>query len=117
MKPNAAVIAFAIALAAPAAARAQTPPADLILTNARVYTVDAARPRAQAVAIRDGRIVFVGSAQEAAGLSGGATRVIDLKGQTVIPGMIDAHGHLAGLGNSLRVVDLVGTTSYDEIVE
>ena len=59
MKPNAAVIALAIALAAPGAARAQTPTADLILTNARVYTADAARPRAQAVAIRDG-FAFIG---------------------------------------------------------
>jgi predicted amidohydrolase YtcJ len=117
MKPNAAIIALAIALTAPGTARAQTPAADLILTNARVYTADAARPRAQAVAIRDGRIVFVGSAREAAALRGSATRTLDLNGKTIIPGMIDAHGHLAGLGNSLRIVDLVGTTSYEQIVE
>src|SRR5687767_15959596 len=78
--------------------------ADIILTNARVYTADAAHPRAQAVAIRDGRIVFTGSTQEAAALRGPATRVLDLQGKTVIPGMMDAHGHLTGLGSALRNV-------------
>src|SRR5688572_5349664 len=117
MKSNTALLVFAIALIAPPAARAQSQDADLILTNARIYTVDAARPRAQAVAIRSGRIIFVGSAQEVTALRGATTRVLDLAGKTVIPGMIDAHGHLTGLGSTLRMVDLVGTTSYDEIVE
>jgi hypothetical protein len=89
--------------------------ADLVLTNARIYTADQARPRAQAIAIKGDRIVFVGSATEAAVLSGSATRVIDLGGKTVIPGMIDAHGHLKGLA-ALHNVDLVGTRSYEEII-
>jgi predicted amidohydrolase YtcJ len=91
--------------------------ADVILTNARVYTADAAHPRAQAVAIRDGRIVFTGSTREAEALRGSATRVLDLQGKTVIPGMMDAHGHLTGLGSALRNVDLVGTQSFAEIVD
>src|SRR5688572_28163518 len=91
--------------------------ADVIITNARVYTADAARPRAEAVAIRGDRIVFVGSAHEAAMMRGASTRVIDVAGKTVIPGMIDAHGHLTGLGAALRTVDLVGTRSYQEIIE
>jgi predicted amidohydrolase YtcJ len=89
--------------------------ADLVLTNGRVYTADEARPRAQAVAIKGDRIVFVGSAAEAAVLSGNATRVIDLGGKTVIPGMIDAHGHLKGLA-ALHNVDLVGTRSFEEVI-
>lgn len=99
------------------AARTQAQQADLILTNARIYTADAAHPRAQAVAVRGDRIVFVGSAQEAAALRGPATKVIDLDGKTIIPGMIDAHGHLSGLGSALRTIDLMGTTSYQEIVD
>jgi predicted amidohydrolase YtcJ len=108
-------VAAALAFALPGqAAFAQQ--ADIILTNARVYTVDAAHPRAQAVAMREGRIVFTGSAQEAAALRGPSTRVLDLQGKTVIPGMMDAHGHLTGLGSALRDVDLVGTQSFAAIV-
>jgi predicted amidohydrolase YtcJ len=91
--------------------------ADLLITNARVYTVDAALPRAQAVAVRGDRIVFVGSNQEAAALRGPSTRVFDVQGKTVIPGLIDSHGHLTGLGAALRTVDLVGTRSYDAVIE
>ena len=49
-------------------------------------------------------------------MRGAATRVVDVSGRTVIPGLIDAHGHLAGLGAALRTVDLVGTRSYEEVV-
>src|SRR5690349_16277810 len=113
------VIALATALVATAALRAQPPrpaPADLIVTNARVHTVDDARPIAQALAVRDGRIAFVGDVPAALALRGPATRVLDLGGKTVIPGMVDAHGHLLGLGAALRTVDLTGTHSYDEVV-
>jgi predicted amidohydrolase YtcJ len=101
--------------ASPALAAAQQ--ADLLITNARVYTADAALPRAQAVAVRGDRIVFVGSNQEAAVLRGPHTRVFDVQGKAVIPGMIDSHGHLTGLGSALRTVDLVGTRSYDAVIE
>lgn len=87
------------------------------MTGGRVYTADQALPYAQAIAIRDDRIVFVGSNREANALRGPATRVIDVAGKAVIPGMIDAHGHLIGLGNALRTVDLVGTRSYEEIIQ
>ena len=104
-------------IAAPLAAqRPATPPADLIVTNARVYTADEARPLAEAFAVRDGRIVFVGSRQEANALKGPNTRVVDAAGKTVIPGMVDAHAHFGGLAQTLRAVDLTGTRSYDEVV-
>lgn len=90
--------------------------ADLVFTNGRIYTVDATRPMASALAVRGSRIVFVGSDTEAKALTGAATRVIDLQGKTVIPGIIDAHAHLLGLGTSLRNVNLVGATSYAEVV-
>lgn len=109
------VIATAVA-ATTTAATAQQPPADLIVTNARIYTVDATRPLAAALAVRDGKILFVGSARGALALAGPATRRLDLEGRTVIPGMVDAHVHLAGLGTALRTVDLVGTRSYDDVI-
>lgn len=90
--------------------------AEIIVTNARIYTVDEARPLAEAMAIAKGRIVFVGSAREAAALRGPRTRVVDMTGRTVIPGMTDAHAHLSGLGKVLREVDLVGTTSYADVI-
>jgi predicted amidohydrolase YtcJ len=106
-----------LALAAPRAAGAQTRgPADLVITNARIYTVDDTRPVVQALAVRDGKILFVGSVHEAMALRGPSTRVIDATGQTIIPGMVDAHAHLLGLGQALRQVDLVGTKSYEEVV-
>ncbi|MBA4071484.1 MAG: amidohydrolase [Gemmatimonas sp.] len=102
----------------PAVALAQgaTPTADLIVTNARIYTSDDTRPVVQAVAVAGGRVLFAGNAAGAMALKGAATRVLDLGGRTVIPGMIDAHGHVAGLGDALHIVDLTGTMSYDEVV-
>ena len=91
-------------------------PADLIVTNARIYTVDDSRPVVSAMAIRDGRIAFTGSASEALALKGPATRVLDAGGRTVIPGMVDAHAHLLGLGQSLRSVALYGAKSYDDVI-
>ena len=97
----------ALFIAAPLSAqRPASTPADLIVTNARVYTADEARPLAEAFAVRDGRIVFVGSRQEADALKGASTRVIDAAGRTVIPGMVDAHAHFGGLAQTLRSVDL-----------
>lgn len=92
------------------------PPADLVVVNARVYTADDARPLADAFAVRDGRIAFVGSSREARALAGANTRVVDAAGRTVIPGMVDAHAHFSGLGEKLSVVDLVGVTSYEELI-
>jgi hypothetical protein len=102
--------------AAPSPAAVPSGPAELIVTNARIHTVDAARPLAQAMAIRGGRLQFVGDATGALALRGPATRVLDARGRTIIPGMVDAHGHLLGLGLALRNVDLVGTRSYDEVI-
>ena len=91
-------------------------PADLVVTNARVYTADNARPLVEAFAIRGGRVVFVGSNTEAQFLKGASTRVYDAGGKTIIPGMVDAHAHFGGLATTLRTVDLTGTRSYDEVI-
>jgi predicted amidohydrolase YtcJ len=109
------VLAAVLAVAAPPVG-AQPAPADLIVTNARIYTADDARPRVEALAVRGGRIAFIGSAREAEALRGAATRVVDAGGETVIPGMVDAHAHFAGLAETLRSVDLTGTRSQAEAV-
>lgn len=108
-------ILFALLVAAPLGAQSARS-ADLIVTNARIYTVDDTRPIVAAMAVRDGRIAFTGSAREAMALKGANTRILDLGGRTVIPGMVDAHAHLLGLGQSLQTVDLVGSKSYDEVI-
>lgn len=96
--------------------RATPAPADLIVTNARIYTVDDGHPFVSALAVRDGKVAFIGSVREASLLRGPNTHVIDATGRTVIPGMVDAHAHLFGLGEFLRSIDLTDTRSYDEIV-
>jgi len=107
---------FAIAALAPAVIGAQAP-ADLVLVNGKIYTVDNARPVASALAVRGGRILFVGSDAEARVLANASTNVIDLHGSTVVPGIIDAHAHLVGLGNTLVRANLAGAASYDEVIE
>jgi len=67
---------------------------DLILHNGRFTTLDRANPVAEAVAIKDGRFTRVGRAEEVLPLAGGATRVIDLQGRRVLPGLIDNHLHI-----------------------
>jgi predicted amidohydrolase YtcJ len=110
--------------------------ADLILTNAKVYTfawgepdgdgapaADAPRgptgwtPDAQAVAIRGSRIIFVGSNEEAAQWRGPSSRVIDLGGATLLPGLVDAHVHIVELGRMLERVNLVGVATEAEVVD
>ncbi len=99
------------------AAQSRPDPADLIVTNARVYTVDDARPLVEAFAVKGGKVVFTGSKAEANVYKGAATKVVDAGGRTVIPGMVDAHGHFAGLAQTLRAVDLTGTRSLAEVVQ
>ncbi len=87
--------------------------ADLVVKNAKIYTVDAKNPRATAIAVRNGKIAAVGNDLKA--LEGPKTRILDAKGATIVPGLIDSHGHLEGLGSSLEILDLRGVTSGAEI--
>ena len=73
-------------------------PADTVLLNANVITVDPYRPRAEAVAIRDGKFAAVGSTAQIRSLAGPQTQVLDLSGKTVVPGFIDAHLHVLSSG-------------------
>lgn len=88
---------------------------DLLIRNATIYTVDDTFSIAQSLAVKDGKIYKIGSNEALKNLN--ATETIDAHGQAIFPGLIDAHCHFYGLGQQLQRVDLVGTTSYAEVVE
>lgn len=92
-------------------------PAELVLAGGTIYTADAKRPLAQAVAVRDGRIMAVGDDTEVMPLIGEGTRVIDLDGAFVYPGFTDSHVHLAGVGERELTLNLEGISGIDELQE
>src|SRR5581483_2426569 len=112
-----AVITTACAAAAPVAG---FPPrlqiADLILRDAVIATLDPLQPRAQAVAIGDGRILALGSDEAIARYAGPDTKVLDLHGAFVAPGFIEGHGHLLQTGQSLIDLDVGTAPNWDAIV-
>ncbi len=132
------VTAFAILLSGCGSEQTGSPAADsadLVLTNARVYTLDWGEPGpggevaddapvsdggwepdAEAVATKGGEILFVGSNEEALELAGETTRVVDLAGATLIPGLVDSHTHIFDLGAKLDTVDLTGIDTEEEAV-
>ena len=81
--------------------------ADRILTNANVYTVNPAQPWAQAVAVQGEKILFVGTDAEAKKFADAKTDIIDCKGQFLMPGLIEGHGHIHGMGASLINLNLM----------
>ena len=91
----------------------QAQPASLIVENARIYTVDKRQPVASALAIRDGHIVAVGGGLSS--FAGPDTRRLDLHGATVVPGLIDAHAHMRGLGALLESRDLRHVATVAEL--
>lgn len=117
VRPFVFIVLAAAGAATARCAQAPETPADLVIVNARVYTVDPARAEAQAVAIRGDRLVVVGSTDDALGLRGPSTTVIDAGGRAIVPGLHDAHGHVLNLGQSLQQVDLRGTTSAQAVVD
>jgi predicted amidohydrolase YtcJ len=92
-------------------------PADLLLTGGSVHTMDAAGTHAEAVAVKDGRIAAVGRVSDLAKLTGSQTRVIELEGQTVLPGFQDAHLHPLDGGLLAVVCNLHEAHSADESLE
>ncbi len=89
-------------------------PADLVLTGGSLVTMDADRPTATALAVREGRIVAVGSDDDVVGLVGQHTRVVQLRGETVSPGFQDAHIHPIGAGVGWLQCDLRDRHGLDE---
>ena len=92
------------------------PTADLIITNAKVWTVDKAHPTAQAVAVLGDHIIAVGSNADVEALRGHDTKVIDAGGKLLLPGFNDAHVHFVGGGLQLDSVQLNDATSTEEFV-
>jgi predicted amidohydrolase YtcJ len=90
-------------------------PADVLITNARIYTVNPKQPWGEALAIRGAQIVAVGTAKELDGLRGPSTKSIDAKGQLVLPGFTDCHIHFMDGSLGLMRVDLNGAASVEEI--
>ena len=89
---------------------------DLLVVNAKVYTVDDTQKTASAFAVDQGRFVAVGETETLQNQYK-ASKVIDAQGKAVTPGLIDAHCHFYGLGQNQQVVDLVGTKSYQEVLD
>jgi predicted amidohydrolase YtcJ len=109
-------ILFSLALFFAASQQIKPEPADLVLKNGIVHTVNDDQPRVEAVAVRRGKIVFVGTSAEVKKYEGKGTRVVDLKGKTVVPGLTDAHYHLAGVGQREMTLNLEGTTSLEDFL-
>jgi len=95
---------------------AQNQPATLVLRNANIYTSDDSTPRAEAVAIQNDKIVFVGTDAEAQQYISPGTKVLDLKGATVLPGLTDSHYHFMGVGIRELTFNLEGTKSLDDFL-
>ena len=89
---------------------------DVVLLNGNIYTVDESNPTAEALAIKDDRILKVGSNAEIEALKGDSTTVYDLEGRFVMPGFIEGHGHFSGLGYSLANLNFLKSENWEEIV-
>ena len=131
-----AAVTTLVATLAACASEPPPPPADLVLVNAKVYSMSWAdpatdgtpatgaphdasgwRPDAAAVAITGGRITLVGTREAVEARKGPQTQMVDLGGATLLPGLVDSHSHILELGAKLSAVDLVGVTSEAEAVD
>ena len=95
----------------------EKPSATLLVHGGPIYTVDSTQTMVEAVATSGDTILFAGSLAEAERFKTAQTQIIDLKGKTMTPGLIEGHGHFMGLGYNELNLDLMNTTSYQEIVD
>lgn len=103
-----------ICFSVPSLAAAQS--ADLIIINANIRTMDKANPRAEAVAVEDGRIVAVGTTKTIQQFAGKDTKVIDAGGKLVLPGFNDAHVHFLAIGNLFSSADMSGAKTAEDVI-
>ena len=89
---------------------------DLIFVNGNIYTVNERQPHAEAIAVKKDRIAFVGSNEDAKKLASDKTRIVDLRGRTVVPGMTDSHCHIFGIGEREMNLNLEGTNSREDFL-
>jgi len=90
--------------------------ADIILKNGNIYTVNDSQPKAESIAIKGNKIIFVGENSQIAKYESKTTKVIDLKGNTVVPGFTDSHCHLREIGIRELTLNLEGTTSLNDFL-
>jgi predicted amidohydrolase YtcJ len=95
----------------------RTPEADMVILGGKIYTVTDSQPLVEAVAVINGKIAFAGSEKEGRAYIGEKTKVIDLKGKIMTPGIIEGHGHIMGVGYNELNLDLASVKNYDELVE
>jgi len=93
-----------------------SPTADLVLENGTIVTLNEDQPEVDALAAADGEIVALGANADVEAYVGSETRVVDLDGRLAIPGFIEGHGHFMGMGEAQMQLNLMKTTSWDEIV-
>lgn len=108
-------VLFAIVLAA-ACSQQQGEVADILVLNGTIYTVDAENSRAEALAVKDGRILAVGSRMAMESYRGDNTKDVNLEGAYLYPGFVEGHAHIMGIGQNSINVDLLGSKSYDDLV-
>ena len=104
-----------LALAILAAFPAPGGPADLVIRDAKIYSAAPAYPVGQALAVRGGRIVAFGRTEDVLPDVGPKTRILELRGKVVLPGLIDSHGHMLNLGNRLSDQKLLGVKELESV--
>ena len=107
---------FMMAAGAAVSVAAYAQPADLVLRNGKIVTMNSAAPSVQFLAAKGDRIVALGANGDAQRWIGPNTKVIDLKGQLAIPGFIEGHGHFTGIGEYRQGLDLREARTWDDIV-
>jgi predicted amidohydrolase YtcJ len=110
------LILLGILLLSLAPSTAGIEPADIVFKNGNIYTANERQPRAEAVAVKGDRIVFVGSNKDAQKYVSSNTRVVDLHGNTMLPGMTDAHYHYIGVGQREMNLNLEGITNLEDFL-
>ena len=90
---------------------------DLIIYGGTIYTVDSTNSKVESVAVKDGKIYQTGGFNKISSLISENTKVINLEGKIMIPGFIEGHAHIMGTGYNQKNIDLLNTSSFDEIVE
>lgn len=108
---------FLVFLAVSIPLSAQTPKADLIVLNAKIRTMDSVKPFAEAIAVKQNKIIAVGKNAEIKKFADAATETIDARGKLLIPGFNDSHVHFFAVGNALFRVELQDVSSPQEIAE
>lgn len=90
--------------------------ADLVIWNGTIHTLDDHKPKAEALVVQQGLITFVGAASEAKKYIGKSTQTLDLQGKTLIPGFIEGHAHMIGVGDNEVNLNLSNTKNYSEVI-